>query len=162
MTAGRHMASLLDGVREPTRVSAGAVVAQAVLLISAEAQAADVRVGLDRGTGDDAVRADPLRLRQAVLNLLTNAIHCGPPDSEVSVAVSRDADTVTVAVRDQGPGLTAGQIAALMRTRSGERAHGLGLPITCELVAALSGRLRVESTPGRGSCFSIELAAYPG
>lgn len=162
VTAARHMAGLLDEAGEEAGASAGAVVKQAVLLASAMAEASGVRVRPVTAVRDDVVRADPLRLRQVVLNLLTNAIHCSPPGGEVSVVVSRNADTVTVAFRDQGPGLTVGEIAALRSTRRGDGAHGLGLPITRDLVRDLGGRLSIRSTPGRGSCFSIDLPALPG
>jgi len=162
VTAARHMAGLLDGAGPVAEAgaSAGAVVAQAVLLASEQARGADVRlVTVNRAAGD-AVRADPLRLRQVVLNLLTNAIGCSPPGGEVRIVVSRNADTVTVAFLDQGPGLTADEIAALRAARRGERAHGLGLPITRELVAGMAGSLGIRSKPGRGSRFSISLPAH--
>jgi len=160
--AARHMAGLLDGAEAAASASAGAVVAQAVLLASEQARGADVRlVTVNRAAGD-AVRADPLRLRQVLLNLLTNAIHCSPPGGKVRITVSRNADTVTVAFQDQGPGLSTGEIAELRAVRRGERAHGLGLPITRELVAGMAGSLGIRSKPGRGSRFSISLPAYQG
>jgi len=164
VTAARHMAGLLDGpgpVAAAT-ASAGTVLAQAVLLASEQARGADVRlVTVNRAAGD-AVRADPLRLRQVLLNLLTNAIGCSPPGGKVRITVSRNADTVTVAFQDQGPGLSTGEIAALRAVRRGVRAHGLGLPITRELVAGMAGSLGIRSEPGRGSRFSISLPAYQG
>lgn len=164
VTAARHMAGLLDGsgLVAEAPASAGAVVAQAVLLASEQARGADVRLVTVHRAAGDAVRVDPLRLRQVVLNLLTNAIGCSPVGGEVRIVVSRTADTVTVAFRDQGPGLTSGEIAALRAARRGVRAHGLGLPITRELVAGMAGSLGIRSKPGRGSRFSISLPAYQG
>jgi two-component system cell cycle sensor histidine kinase PleC len=162
VTAARHIAGLLeeDGAA-PARTSVGAVVAQAVLLASTRARAAGVVVRPVAGTRDDLVGCDPLRLRQVLLNLLTNAIQCSPRGGAVGVRVSRGAGTVTVAFRDRGPGLTRGEIEALWRVRRGDRPHGLGLPITRDLARDMAGRLRVRSTPGRGSCFSVELPAAP-
>ncbi|MEU6256810.1 HAMP domain-containing sensor histidine kinase [Streptomyces sp. NPDC047043] len=163
VTAGRHMAGLLDdaivGRAGQTRTSVGAAVAQAVLLASPLARAADVRLVAIRRTAQDLVGADPLRLRQAVLNLLTNAVACSRPEGEVNVVVSRRAGTVTIACHDCGPGLTADEITELLNLRRGDRAHGLGLVITRELVGGMGGALGIRSVPGRGSCFSIDLPA---
>lgn len=166
VTAGRHMAGLLDdavacGAGE-RRTSASAAVAQAVLLVSPLARSAQVRLVAARSTAADRVGADPLRLRQAVLNLLTNAVNCSKPLSEVNVVVSRRADTVTIACHDRGPGLTAPEITELLNLRRGDRPHGLGLLITRELVRGMGGALGIRSVPGRGSCFSIDLPALPG
>ncbi|GAA3787471.1 hypothetical protein GCM10023083_24130 [Streptomyces phyllanthi] len=165
VTAGRHMAGLLDDAvacrAGRGRTSAGAAVTQAVLLASPLARAARVRLVATRCTAADEVGGDPLRLRQAVLNLLTNAVHCSRPDSEVNIGVSRQADTVTIACHDRGPGLSAAETRELLNARRGDREHGLGLVITRELVGGMGGRLCVRSVPGRGSCFSIDLPALP-
>jgi signal transduction histidine kinase len=163
LAAGRHMTGLLDeaitvdaGERQ---ASAGAAVAEAILLTAPLADAAKVRLVQAGLAADDVVRADPLRLRQVVLNLLTNAIGCSPRGSAVRTVVSRQADTVTVAFHDEGPGLTAGELVALLGRRRGEDARGRGLLITCDLVEDMDGFLSSRSAPGRGSCLSIDLPA---
>ncbi len=165
VAAGRHMAGLLDdavagGTRGRSTLASTAV-AQAVLLASPLARAAHVGLVPARRTTEDLVGADPLRLRQAVLNLLTNAVECSRPDSEVNVVVSGQPGTVTIACHDRGPGLTAAEITELMNLRRGDRAHGLGLLITRELVGGMGGSLGIRSVPGQGSCFSIDLPALP-
>lgn len=161
--AARHMAELLDRAvtEEPRerRVSASTAAAQAVVLASPLARLADVRLLPVLSGREDLVRADPLRLRQAVLNLLTNAVQCSPPHGEVGVVVSGRPGTVTIAVHDRGPGLTERRLVRLLRVRRGDRDHGLGLPITRELVDAMDGVLHIRSVPGRGSCFAIRLPA---
>lgn len=163
--AGRHMGNLLDDAiavdARARKASASAAVAQSVQLAWPLARVANVRLRPTRRTEEDLVPADPLRLCRAVLNLLTNAINCSSPGGEVSVVVSRQADAVTIAVHDRGVGLTTGEITELLSMRRGERAHGLGLVITRELIDDMGGFLCIRSVPGWGSCFSIDLPALP-
>lgn len=138
--------------------------------------APDRAVDLDvRGDEAPVVLGDEARLRQVVTNLVSNALTHTPPGTPVAVTLDTVAgDTVAgrvrVAVHDRGPGLTPEHRARVFerfyradpsRTRSAG-GTGLGLSIVAALVAAHGGRVTVESEPGTGSTFAVDLALYAG
>lgn len=114
------------------------------------------------------VSADHERLRQALDNLVDNAIKFTPSGRPVSVRVLAPAGVVRIEVRDSGPGLTPQDYLKLFqpfqklsaRPTAGESSTGLGLSIARELVVLHRGQLTVESTPGQGSVFAIELPQW--
>jgi Na+/proline symporter/nitrogen-specific signal transduction histidine kinase len=133
------------------------------------------------------LQADPDRLMQVLLNLLSNAAKFVPPrGGEVMVSVQADTQGVTVSVQDNGPGIDPTQ-ALLVFDRfhqGGDTAHrpqgtGLGLPISRQIVEHFGGRLWLEPTPtptptqeptqgpsqllppASGACFSFWLPLQP-
>ncbi|MFC4071686.1 sensor histidine kinase [Actinoplanes subglobosus] len=118
-----------------------------------------------RVEGDPVVRADPVRLRQVVGNLVSNAIRYTPAGGAVTVTAS---DT-TIAVRDTGIGISEQDLPRVFdrfwrADESRSRAtggSGLGLAITRKLVEAHDGTIEVQSTPGRGTVFTVRLPALP-
>lgn len=113
------------------------------------------------------VSGDELRLRQALENLLANAVKF-TSSGEVSFRVQPCPGGVRFEVSDTGPGVPAERLEEIFEpfeqaspaTQSGSGA-GLGLAITRQLVAAMGGRIAVQSEPGRGSCFRFELPLDP-
>jgi PAS domain S-box-containing protein len=128
------------------------------------------------GQVDEAatVRADPDRLQQVLLNLITNAVKFTPPGGSISISYGREGERGRIAVRDTGEGIEHEDLEAIFepfvqvrpeRTPPPHRGVGLGLAISRDLVRAMGGDLTVESAPGEGSRFTIELAveeAGPG
>lgn len=111
------------------------------------------------------VHTDPAKLREVVMNLTHNAIEYNRPGGEVELRAARTEAGVSVEVRDTGIGMSPEVQAKIFErffrgdpSRSATGVHaGLGLAIVKEYVDRLGGRLTVESTPGRGSRFRIEL-----
>ena len=110
----------------------------------------------------DYVRTDQKRLRQALINLIANAIkytHSG----EVVLAVRYSAQVAVFEVRDTGPGIAPESqeqiFAPFDRGIEGARGGGigLGLPITRAIIHILGGELELDSEPGRGSCFRVRV-----
>jgi signal transduction histidine kinase len=112
--------------------------------------------------------ADPDRLMQVLVNLLSNAAKFVPPDGgRVEVALRVEEDRIVVTVRDNGPGVPADQQALVFEKfrQGGDAANrpqgtGLGLPISRRIVEHFGGRLWLESKPGRGACFGFELPLH--
>ena len=115
------------------------------------------------------VRADGEALAQAVWNLLDNAIKYSPGRPAVWIEVAGEDGQATVRVRDEGPGILPGERKDLFRefTRgaaahaAGVKGTGIGLAMVHHIVRAHRGRIRVDSTPGQGSTFTILLKTEP-
>ena len=119
-------------------------------------------------SGDPAMaQGDAARLMQIVRNLVSNALKYSPRRSTVHVSLKRHDGLILLAVQDEGPGIPAEHMPHLFRpfsrlatkTTGGESSHGLGLSIAHDLVKLHGGRIVVDSPPGRGATFTIELPA---
>ena len=109
--------------------------------------------------------ADRLKVEQVVLNLLSNAVKFTPEGGTITVFCGRDDRTVTIAVRDTGPGIPEDKLEAIFdpfvqlgRTlTSKHEGAGLGLAISRDLARAMDGDVRVESVEGEGATFTLSL-----
>lgn len=104
------------------------------------------------------------RVLQVLLNLIGNAIRYSPDQSHIAVRLEAQGDRARVIVADQGPGLSQDQQARVFEKferlgRSGDGGSGLGLYISRSLARAMGGDLRVESAPGEGARFILEVPA---
>ena len=116
------------------------------------------------------VRADRGRLDQVLFNLLSNGVKYNRQGGRLRLACRRpDARTVRIIVADTGPGMAPGDIGRLFtpfqRLNAAERGisgTGIGLTISRSLAAAMGGRIRVVSRPGKGSIFFLDLPAVSG
>ena len=132
--------------------------------------------------GGGPVRADPRKLRQALMNVVGNAVKFSPHGAEVLVEVVREGGRLRFAVYDQGPGVRSTDHDAVFepfhraRTRASDQGNrhpgsGLGLPVAQRIAEAHGGRIWLESPPrsqplsgGRnyGGCrFTIEIPDLP-
>jgi two-component system OmpR family sensor kinase len=118
-----------------------------------------------QGAGSAVVMGDELRLRQVAANLLANARQHTPPTAPVRVGVRADNGTAVLEVADEGPGLYPEEAAKVFerfyradpsRNRN-LGGTGLGLSIVAAVAEAHGGRAKVESTPGKGARFWVEL-----
>lgn len=110
---------------------------------------------------------DRHRVREMLLNMVTNAIKYTPPGGTISLSLAEDGDWVTFTVRDTGIGIAAGDLPHIFerfwradpaRSRTGTRpGTGLGLAITQWIAEAHGGSITVQSRPGRGSMFTVRL-----
>lgn len=114
----------------------------------------------------DSFQSDPLRIRQVLVNLLSNAMKF-TPQGEVVLAASWESDVLAFEVRDSGIGMTEDQVALLFTpfqqceqdTWQRFGGTGLGLSICKNLADLLGGSLSVRSQPGQGTTFRFELPA---
>jgi two-component system OmpR family sensor kinase len=112
------------------------------------------------------VSGDRDRLKQVLINLISNAIHYTPPGGNVVLSLSKTADMVQIAVKDTGPGIPAKDIPFIFdrfyrgeksRTRSKSSGFGLGLSIAYWIVDMHQGSIDVDSQIGVGTTFTVRL-----
>jgi CheY-like chemotaxis protein len=114
------------------------------------------------------VMADPVRLRQVLVNLLGNALkftQAGDVRVQVDSTATDGRHRLSVAVADTGAGLSPEQQIAIFQPFTqidlghvkAQGGTGLGLTITAELVSLMGGQLKLESTPGEGSVFVVDI-----
>ena len=172
---GAGQAPLLDGDVDPD-----ALAEEVVAELRPAIREARLNVTVGRG-GGGAVPADARKLRQAVANIVANAVKFSPHGGEILVDVGREAGKVRFAVYDQGPGIRAGEAERIFEplyhaaARGGDDARlpgtGLGLPVARRIAEAHGGRVFVESPPRTqpasavrhftGSKFVLEIPERP-
>ncbi len=178
-SAGEHLLTLINDVLELSRLDGPDgpqrdVVLQPVQLAPVIAQTLPLveRLAQQHGVGVQAppsplwVRADATRLKQVLVNLLTNAIKYNRPGGTVRLDVATDAGRVLLRVSDDGIGMTSAQQHLAFEPfnragaeRDGVEGTGIGLTIVKALVERMGGRITVTSTPGVGSVFEVCLDA---
>jgi signal transduction histidine kinase len=185
--AGQHLLALVDEVLQINRAEAGQMLldTQAVSLLDQARQVLALQqpmaeaLGLqctlelpDDGLPDAALpevlaSGDPRRVREVLTNLVSNAIKYNRHGGWLRLQQGHDARAVWLSVSDSGIGMTPQQLDHLFEpfNRLGADrlpvvGHGLGLSIARTLTHAMGGTLRVDSTPGEGSRFVLELPRW--
>jgi signal transduction histidine kinase/EAL domain-containing protein (putative c-di-GMP-specific phosphodiesterase class I)/DNA-binding response OmpR family regulator len=175
--AGHHLLAIVNDILDLTRIESGQLTIQVAPVDVAPLFAATIAqhdvaarqrgIGLVTAGGDSPLRAlaDERRLRQVLDNLVSNAIKYNQPNGQVSlVATQPTPDRVRFSVTDTGRGIAPELQAELFQpfNRLGAETGtvqgiGIGLLITRHLVEAMGGTIGVDSTPGVGSTFWVEL-----
>jgi signal transduction histidine kinase/CheY-like chemotaxis protein/sugar lactone lactonase YvrE len=178
--AGEHLLRLVNDALDLARIEAGKLELQQQpfdlrqlledvrALMEPLAQRRGLDFTFDSNVPDRTeVQGDAMRLRQILLNLLSNAIKFTSEGSvALQVTLQEDGQGVRFDIRDTGPGINAEQRKRLFlrfeqadgaRTAARYGGSGLGLAICNELVSAMGGSIGVDSVPGQGTCFSVQL-----
>jgi signal transduction histidine kinase len=143
----------------------GDLIVDAVNDAVAIARRRQVRISTTRPAPDSLVRADPWRIKQAVLNLLDNAIKYAPAGSDVEVACVSVPGAVELTIADRGPGVPPDELPHVFeRLFRGKQARtegiggsGLGLSIARRIVEKHGGTLALASEPGHGTVATMHL-----
>jgi signal transduction histidine kinase len=179
--AGKHLLQLINNVLDMSKLDAGRmtlseesvdvaqVIDEAVRLLSQRAQKAHVTLAVEPRATSARLRADELRVRQIVLNLVTNAVKFTPAYGRVTVRTLRRQDGgFAVEVADTGIGMRPEDIAVALTpfaqvenfmTRRQE-GTGLGLPIVKALIELHGGKLQIESRLSHGTTVTAEFPSY--
>ncbi len=172
-----HLVMLIDNLLDVSRVDAGRLqlaLQPTDLMALVEASVERVRVGDGRhefqviGPPTLVFPLDQLRIQQVLTNLLSNAARYSPANTLITIEVSADARAATVAVRDQGPGISDDVQRKIFQryfrasTAGATSGLGLGLYISREIVVRHGGRLGVRSVAGQGATFLVEMPLEPG
>ncbi len=173
--SGGYLLELINEVLDISRVESGsiavslelvsieALVAECLKLVSGDAAAAGVEI-VDQCDVARHVRADPQHLKQALVNLLSNAIKYNHEGGTVTLTCDEDGGRVRLRVTDTGPGVAPQLLDRLFAPfdrldaeSKGIEGTGLGLALSKGLMEAIGGSLGVESEPGTGSTFWLDL-----
>ena len=113
-----------------------------------------------------AVDGDPERLRQAVDNLIANALGHSPPGGVVTVTARNTRGAVVIGVADEGEGIPADDLGRVfepgVRLTDGRPGSGLGLAVVRAIAQAHGGEVEVDSAPGQGATFRLVLPGASG
>jgi signal transduction histidine kinase len=181
-SAGRHLLSLVSDVLDLSKIEAGHmdVTTAPIALGEFVAEIAETcrplveengnTLAIERAADIGIIVSDATKLRQALLNLLSNAAKF-TANGRITLSVQRErhamGDWLAVAVRDTGIGISPGNLAKLFNnftqaepdTASKYGGTGLGLALSQKLCRLMGGEILAESEPGRGSVFTIRLPA---
>jgi signal transduction histidine kinase len=172
--AARHLLELVNDVLDLSKIEAGkieveleevqipALVDELFTTIRPMADAHGSELRLDGDGCARRIRTDPRRVRQILLNLLSNATRFGGGHPVSVRCANTRAGGVEIAVVDRGPGIAAADHVRIFEEfvqlpNAAAGGTGLGLPISRRLAELLGGRLEVESAPGSGSTFRLVL-----
>jgi signal transduction histidine kinase len=178
----RHLVRLLNDLLDLARSNAGRLaikpvptevgplVEDAVRSMHAQTEGSGQSLEAAIEPGLPRVSVEPDRIRQVLVNLLTNAHEYCPPRASIRASATRIGDEVEIAVTDDGPGISAEQLEHIFdRFTRGDAGltqrvggTGLGLAISKSLVELHGGTIGVESTPGEGATFRVRLPALTG
>jgi two-component system, NtrC family, sensor kinase len=165
---GRIVRDYLDSTRglepECKRTSLRQLLHEAVEVTGGVEQAAKPMVAIEIIDEPTDFMTDPGLLRQILLNLLSNALDAIARDGHVTVSASANNGRVDIAVSDTGAGISPEDQRSIFEpfytTKGRGKGTGLGLAICRELSKALGGSIEVESTPGKGSTFTVHLPLH--
>jgi len=179
-SGGKHLLRLINDVLDLSKIEAGRM-ELAIESVPVESTFEDVLTDL-RPLADKksqvfsvhcaralTVRADAMRLKQVLVNLVGNAIKFTPEGGRISLQARLENGAVRIEVRDSGPGILPEEqkrifeaFVRLQKPGKSSEGTGLGLAITQRLVNLHGGNLGLESEPGEGSCFYFQLPSATG
>ena len=175
--SGTHQLALINDLLDLSKVEAGKLelelgagvtiadlVAGAVILVRERATTHGVALHTEIAPDLPAIQADARKLKQVMVNLLTNAVKFTPSGGKVTARAVRSADEIVISVVDTGVGIAPGDQARIFQEfeqarhgKDAEEGTGLGLALAKRLVELHGGRIWVDSELGVGSTFSFSL-----
>ncbi|MBF0521167.1 MAG: PAS domain S-box protein [Nitrospirae bacterium] len=177
LKAGRHLLELIDNVLDLSKIESGkvklsfeplnlkALVEECVSLLTPIGESCRVSVSLDMESCTGTfVRADRMRLKQVILNLLSNGVKYSKEGGSVFVQCDRADEMFELSVSDSGIGISEENLQCIFQPFSNTDFSccpidelGIGLVMTRELISLMGGTMGVESEEGRGSRFHFTI-----
>jgi signal transduction histidine kinase len=176
LESGRHLLSLINDILDLSKIEAGRMelepssfhlptaIDNTLILVRERAQRRDIRLACTVDDHLGTIRADERKVKQVLLNLLSNALKFTPEGGNVDVRARANDGVAELSVADTGVGISPEdqqavfeefrQVGAAAKKTEGT---GLGLAISRKLIELHGGRLWVESTLGAGSTFTFTL-----
>ncbi|WP_416898519.1 MAG: sensor histidine kinase [Minwuia sp.] len=176
--AGQHLLQIVEEILLLTRSEAGRLevhpaptdvgdcVDFTMSMVRSQAQEKRIRLEKDIAPDVPSLQTDEAKLRQVLINLVTNSVKFTDPGGEIRITARADQRWgAVITVADTGIGIAASDMATVLEpfgqvANAYDRSHGgigLGLPLTKELVALLGGEFELTSEPGRGTEATIRM-----
>jgi signal transduction histidine kinase len=174
--SGRHLLSLINEILDLSKIEAGRMeldvaefdlgtaIGNTLTLVRERAERRGIRLGCAIDDGVTTIHADERKVKQVLLNLLSNALKFTPEGGAIDVRARATDDMVEVAVTDTGVGIAPGDLETVFEefrqvgsTSKKIEGTGLGLAISRKFIELHGGKIRVTSTPGTGSTFAFTL-----
>lgn len=173
--AGQHLLGIIDSRLDLTRIEVGAepleiedvsvnsVIEETTEMLGQLAVDANINLEIDIEPDLPVIETDKRKLRQVLVNLVSNAIKYTPEHGRVMLSAKRaeKEGVLVLVVSDTGIGMTAENLHEVMkpykRGTHDDKGTGLGLPIARKLIEMLGGEIDLRSAPGRGTSVKIEL-----
>lgn len=176
-SAGEHLLALIDDLADlevveaedfsaaPDKIDLADVARRAAGILGVRARERGIEIDAPKEGESVLAVGEFRRVLQILLNLLGNAVRYSPEGSQVWLRAEAEEGRARITVADQGEGLSAEQQARAFAKferlgRSGDGGSGLGLYISRKLARAMNGELTVESAPGQGARFTLELPTF--
>ncbi len=178
--AGKHLLELINEILDLSRIESGQfsvfndnhhlgdIMEEVLEIINPTAQKQNIQLSCDMNQFQNIyVFADSVRLKQVILNLLSNGIKYNNPDGSVQVVKEKTEDEKAIRLKfiDTGPGIPEDKLKDIFEPfnrleadKTAIEGTGIGLSICDKLMGMMGGNLKVKSVVGTGSEFSIEIA----
>ena len=178
-SAGNHLLELINEVLDLSKIEAGKIqlkiepvethkiLQEVISLIQPSAKDSEISLNVSNLQQPEIfVEGDYLRVKQILLNLISNAVKFNKPKGSVTVSITPIDENIRVSVEDTGPGISPDNLSRLFTPFERLRVEdtqvegtGIGLTISKKLAQAMKGDIEVVSTLGTGSTFSLMLPA---
>lgn len=175
LQSGRHLLAIINGVLDLAKsqsgkltvhfetVDLGHILVDCASMMREQCKRGDLILEFTKPTAQMLVSGEPAKLRQVLLNVLSNAVKFTEPGGRVALSARDEGDTIVVDVRDTGIGMSSDDIAVALtpfgqvdnRLARRFEGTGLGLPLAKELIELHRGTLVIDSEPGHGSTISV-------
>jgi len=174
--AGRHLLQLIDEVLDIAKIESGnlsveiqtveldEIIGQCLSLIKTQAEDLDIKIVDNISGSGHALKVDPVRIKQVLLNLFSNAVKYNSQNGNMTLDTEViDGKYIAIRVSDSGKGMTSEEMERVftpferLGTSGDIEGTGIGLTITKYLIERMAGTITVESAPGVGTTFVVTL-----
>jgi len=176
LTAGSHLLTLINEVLDLSRIEAGKlnltiedtnlddIINECIHLVAPQLKERNITLEQDTDHSGHTIKADPTRIKQVLINLISNAIKYNKTNGQIFIKCQPKRDYMRISITDTGIGISADKIEQLFTAvnrlgaeSSSTEGTGIGLVITKKIIELMNGQIGVNSQAGKGSTFWIDI-----
>jgi two-component system, NtrC family, sensor kinase len=141
------------------------LVEETMAFLQKEAADKGIHIIQEMGSGTDVIWTDPYKLRQVLINIISNAVHATDAGGSITATIETFDEQVAIHITDTGKGIPREHLEKIFEpffsTKPPGEGTGLGLFVSRSIIDKLGGKIDVESRLGKGTRFSIRLPRHP-